>query len=120
MIKDLGKLITIAAMSASTTVLPASAEANHIACKPEATRITRNLRVIENQQKTQNPSGRNIPVYAGAYDAPHLTRSDVECIMGEVEMLNPGYRSLIKQIDGGWTYMIMPLDVYEEIQKKSK
>ena len=117
--KDLGKIVTAVSLGA-ISFLPANADANHIGCKPEATRITRNLRVIENQQKTQNPSGRNIPVYAGAYDTPHLTRSDVECIMGEVEMLNAGYKSLIKQVDGGWTYMIMPRDFYEEIQKKSK
>ena len=117
--KDLGKIVAVASFGA-LSFLPASVDANHTACKPEATRITGNIRKMETNQKNRNPSGRNIVFYTGAYDTPHLSKKDVECVMGEVEMLNAGYKTSIKQVEGGWVYSIMPRDVYEEIEKKSK
>lgn len=108
MTKDLGKIVSIAAMSLYAAVLPARIDAHHAPdCVSEAKRIVGNI-LMADKQLPAVPSRKKVIVYMGGIDKRYHSRDYMECLVnGVTEETKGEYKATFTAEDpDNWIYII--------------
>ena len=105
MMKDLGKLVSVAAISASA-ILPTNVYAHHSRdCQSEAKRIVGNIRA------TEKDSPKVKILYMGGIGRIYHDRNYMECLVDAIaKETQVKYKATFNEGNGDWVYIVVKND----------